>query len=110
MKALHAAQIRNVAVVGHNTVGKTTLVAAMLYAAGAITRPGKIDEGTCPTDFDGEENDRKISINLATASSPPRPDRRSTRPTRPSSSSTPSRGSRSRPSARGSSRRSSSAR
>ena len=67
MKALHAPQIRNVAVVGHNTVGKTTLVAAMLYAAGAITRPGKIEEGTCPTDFDGEENDRKISINLATA-------------------------------------------
>ena len=65
MKALHAPQIRNVAVVGHNTVGKTTLVAAMLYAAGAITRPGKIEEGTCPTDFDGEEHDRKISINLA---------------------------------------------
>ena len=67
MKALHAAQIRNVAVVGHNTVGKTTLVAAMLYAAGAVTRPGKIEEGTCPTDFDGEELDRKISINLACA-------------------------------------------
>ncbi len=67
MNALHAAQIRNVAVVGHNTVGKTTLVAAMLYAAGAITRPGKIEEGTCPTDFDGEEHDRKISINLACA-------------------------------------------
>ncbi len=67
MKALHAPQIRNVAVVGHNTVGKTTLVAAMLYAAGAITRPGKIEEGTCPTDFDGEELDRKISINLAVA-------------------------------------------
>jgi elongation factor G len=67
MKALHAPQIRNVAVVGHNTVGKTTLVAAMLYAAGAITRPGKIEDGTCPTDFDGEELDRKISINLAVA-------------------------------------------
>jgi elongation factor G len=67
MKALSAPQLRNVAVVGHNTVGKTTLVAAMLYAAGAITRPGKIEEGTCPTDFDGEEIDRQISINLACA-------------------------------------------
>ena len=67
MKALHAPQIRNVAIVAHNTVGKTTLVAAMLYAAGAITRPGKIEDGTCPTDFDGEELDRKISINLAVA-------------------------------------------
>ena len=41
MKPLSAPQLRNVAVVGHNTVGKTTLVAAMLYAAGAITRPGQ---------------------------------------------------------------------
>ena len=30
MKALHAPQIRNVAVVGHNTVGKTTLVAKVI--------------------------------------------------------------------------------
>ena len=67
MKTLSAGELRNVAVVGHNTVGKTTLVAAMLHAAGAVTRAGRIDEGTCPTDFDGEELERKISINLACA-------------------------------------------
>ncbi|HYX22080.1 MAG TPA: GTP-binding protein, partial [Thermoanaerobaculia bacterium] len=67
MKPLSAPQLRNVAVVGHNTVGKTTLVAALLHAAGAITRPGRIDDGTCPTDFDAEEIDRKISINLSVA-------------------------------------------
>ena len=67
MKPLSAPQLRNVAVVGHNTVGKTTLVASLLYAAGATTRPGRIEDGTCPTDFDGEEIDRKISINLAVA-------------------------------------------
>src|SRR5215470_12175609 len=67
MKPLSAPQLRNVAVVGHNTVGKTTLVAAMLHAAGATTRAGRIDDGTCPTDFDAEEIDRKISINLAVA-------------------------------------------
>ena len=67
MKTFSAPDLRNVAVVGHNTVGKTTLVAALLHAAGAITRPGRIDEGTCPTDFDGEELERKISINLACA-------------------------------------------
>src|SRR5215475_14060882 len=67
MKVLSAPDIRNVAVVGHNTVGKTTLVGALLHAAGAITRPGKIEDGTCPTDFDAEEVDRKISINLAVA-------------------------------------------
>ncbi len=67
MKIFSAGELRNVAVVGHNTVGKTTLIAAMLHAAGAITRPGRIEEGTCPTDFDGEELERKISINLACA-------------------------------------------
>lgn len=67
MKILSAPDLRNVAVVGHNTVGKTTLVAALLYAAGVTTRPGRIEEGTCPTDFDGEELERRISINLACA-------------------------------------------
>jgi elongation factor G len=67
MKPLSAPQIRNVAVVGHNTVGKTTLVSALLFAAGATTRPGKIEDGTCITDFDAEEIDRKISINLSCA-------------------------------------------
>ncbi|HKD16582.1 MAG TPA: elongation factor G [Thermoanaerobaculia bacterium] len=67
MKPLSAPQLRNVAVVGHNTVGKTTLVGAMLYAAGAMTRPGRVEDGTSPTDFDSEEIDRKISINLSVA-------------------------------------------
>jgi elongation factor G len=67
MKPLSAPQLRNVAVVGHNTVGKTSLVGAMLYVAGATTRAGKVDDGTSPTDFDAEEIDRKISINLAVA-------------------------------------------
>jgi elongation factor G len=67
MKIFSAAELRNVAIVGHNTVGKTTLVAALLHGAGAITRAGRIEDGTCPTDFDGEELERKISINLACA-------------------------------------------
>src|SRR5262252_1713881 len=67
MKPLSAPQLRNVAAVGHHTVGKTSLVGAMLYAAGATTRPGRVDDGTSPTDFDAEEIDRKISINLAVA-------------------------------------------
>ena len=67
MKPLSAPELRNIAIVGHNTVGKTTLVAALLHAAGAIPRPGRIEDGTCPTDFDAEEVDRKISINLAAA-------------------------------------------
>jgi elongation factor G len=67
MKVFTAKEIRNVAVLGHNTVGKTTLVSAMLHRAGAITRAGDINAGTCVTDFDAEEIDRKISINLGVA-------------------------------------------
>ena len=67
MKIFSASELRNVAVLGHNTVGKTTLVAGLLHAAGATTRAGRIEEGTCPTDFDGEEIERKISINLSVA-------------------------------------------
>jgi elongation factor G len=67
MKIFSAPELRNVAVAGHNTVGKTTLVASLLYAAGTTTRPGRIEDGTCPTDFDTEEIERRISINLACA-------------------------------------------
>jgi elongation factor G len=60
-------KIRNVGVVGHGGVGKTSLVEAMLFTAGAVTRLGKVDDGTTTTDFDPDEIRRKISINTAVA-------------------------------------------
>ncbi|HEY2996208.1 MAG TPA: elongation factor G [Methylomirabilota bacterium] len=60
-------KIRNVGVVGHGGVGKTSLVEAMLFAAGAVNRLGKVDDGSTTTDFDADEIRRKISINTATA-------------------------------------------
>jgi elongation factor G len=62
MKVHGATQIRNVAVVGHNTVGKTTFISACLFAAGAVNRAGRVEDGTTVTDFDAEEVDRQISI------------------------------------------------
>ena len=59
--------IRNVAVVAHGGAGKTSLVEAMLFDAGAIDRLGSVQEGTTTTDFEPEEIQRKITITSSLA-------------------------------------------
>ncbi|MGE5725655.1 MAG: GTP-binding protein, partial [Acidobacteriota bacterium] len=49
MKTYEGANIRNVAVVGHGHAGKTSLVSAMLFTAGATQRLGRVDDGTTVT-------------------------------------------------------------
>ncbi|MEA1958239.1 MAG: elongation factor G [Chloroflexota bacterium] len=58
-------QIRNVVLLSHSGAGKTSLAEAMLYGAGAITRLGKIDQGSSTSDYDPEEIKRKISVYLS---------------------------------------------
>ncbi len=65
--ALETGKIRNVGVVGHGGVGKTSLVESLLFTAGAVTRLGKVDDGSTTTDFDPDEVKRKISINTSIA-------------------------------------------
>jgi len=67
MKEYQAESIRNIAVVGHGSEGKTTLVEAMLFASGAIDRQGRVEDGATVTDFDAEEIRRGISISAAVA-------------------------------------------
>jgi elongation factor G len=55
-------QIRNIGVVGHGGVGKTSLVEAMLYDGKVTTRLGRIDDGTSLSDYTDDEIERKISI------------------------------------------------
>jgi elongation factor G len=59
------AKIRNVALVGHNDTGKTTLTSALLYAGGAVNRMARVEEKNTTTDFDPEELQRGISIGAA---------------------------------------------
>ena len=67
MKVYEGANIRNVAVVGHGHAGKTSLVSAMLYTAGATQRLGRVDDGSTTTDYDEEEIARQMTISSALA-------------------------------------------
>ena len=58
------ADIRNLAVAGHGTSGKTTLVSALLYTAGATTRLARVEDGNTTTDFDDDEIERGISLGV----------------------------------------------
>jgi elongation factor G len=62
VKVYTGENVRNVALVGHGHAGKTSLVSAMLYTAGATQRLGRVDDGSATTDYDEEEISRKMSI------------------------------------------------
>ncbi len=62
-----AEKIRNVVLVGHSGSGKTTLAEALLFAAGEITRMGRVEDGNTVTDFEPEERTRRSSVSLAMA-------------------------------------------
>src|SRR5215475_9796349 len=67
MKVYDAANIRNVALVGHTGSGKTQLASAILSDAGMVNRFGKVDDGTTVTDFDEEEISRKHTLSASLA-------------------------------------------
>ncbi len=58
-------KIRNIAIIGHGSCGKTSLAEAMLFTAGKIDRLGKVDDGSSALDFEDEEIHRNISINTS---------------------------------------------
>jgi elongation factor G len=56
-----SADIRNFAIVGHASAGKTILSEAMLACSGAINRMGRIVDGTTVSDYHVSEKQRGIS-------------------------------------------------
>ncbi len=63
MKDYSAQNMRNIALVGHGSSGKTSLAAAFLFVTGATSRLTKVDKGNTVTDYEPEEVERQISIN-----------------------------------------------
>ncbi len=62
MSTFKSSDIRNFAIVGHGTSGKTVLSEAMLYNGGETNRIGKIEDGTTISDYHLSETSRQISI------------------------------------------------
>ena len=65
MKKFETGNIRNVALVGHGSSGKTSLGEAMLFTAGVTSRLGKVNDGTSVFDFEPEEKSHKLSISTS---------------------------------------------
>ena len=62
MKDYASNNIRNFALVGHGSSGKTMLTEAMLSRSGEVNRIGSIEAGTTVSDYHHDEHDRQISI------------------------------------------------
>ena len=62
MKVYETDQIRNTVLVGHQGSGKTMLAENMLYASGALDRPGSIEQGTTVSDYHDSEKERQMSV------------------------------------------------
>ncbi|MFO1020470.1 MAG: elongation factor G [Planctomycetales bacterium] len=54
--------LRNVALIGHGAVGKTTLADQILFRAGMVQRAGSVDDGTSLLDADDDEKERHFTI------------------------------------------------
>ncbi|MBC7811603.1 MAG: elongation factor G, partial [Burkholderiales bacterium] len=65
MKEYTTDKLRNIALVGHQSAGKTSLVEALLFNTGAITRLGRVEEKNTVSDWDDDERERGLSLSTA---------------------------------------------
>ena len=62
------ADLRNITLLGHGSSGKTSLSEAMLFAAGAVSRLGRIEDKNTVSDYDEEEHRRGLSVSASVLS------------------------------------------
>src|SRR5450631_332620 len=65
MKTYQPADLRNFAIVGHASSGKTMLAEAMLMCGGVINRMGRIADGSTVSDYHVSEKNRNISVSAS---------------------------------------------
>lgn len=65
MKNYQTEQIRNLGVVAHGGAGKTSLVEAMLFNTGVLSRLGRVEDGTTVSDYHPEETSRQITVHTS---------------------------------------------
>lgn len=65
MKNYQTEQIRNLGVVAHGGAGKTSLVEAMLFNTGVLSRLGRVEDGTTTSDYHPEEIARQTTIHTS---------------------------------------------
>ncbi len=67
-KSVDLPHLRSVVVAAHQGAGKTTLAERLLFEGGALTRIGRVDDGTASLDYEPEEHKRRQSLSLSVAS------------------------------------------
>lgn len=67
MRSYGPERIHNVGLFGHGGSGKTTLVESLLLTSHGITRAGRVEDGNTVSDYDPDEQKRRMSINLSLA-------------------------------------------
>jgi elongation factor G len=65
VKDYNTTNIRNIVIIGHGGCGKTSFSESLLFSAGAITRLGKVEDGSTSSDYTAEEISRQISISAS---------------------------------------------
>jgi len=65
LKNYQTGQIRNLGVVAHGGAGKTSLVEAVLFNTGVLSRLGRVEDGTTVSDYHPEETTKQITIHTS---------------------------------------------
>jgi elongation factor G len=65
--SVSSTDLRNIAIIGHNGTGKTSLLEQILFQSGVVSRAESIDSGKTTSDYTEEEIARQISIHTAIA-------------------------------------------